>query len=230
MFKLIVLMFAIVLFSTNTTFAQSDFFWSFNNLNTGATNSDATGRFQTGDTATLYLYYSTINSDLDTGAGLDLSLTNESTIDFTGARTLDFEILVSSTNVPVFDRWVGNNPNAGSVGEASEISDDFVEGLNAVGIIEPGILAAHGAGGIFVDAGYDVGADAFLFASIDFVVTGSAGSVTNINSEVGEIGIVHSGQALDPSFGNATIIVVPEPMSGMINMLGAVGLIARRRR
>lgn len=231
MFKRIVFMFAIVLLSFKTVNAQTDFFWSFDGLNGGATNSDATGGFRTGDTATLYLYYSTINSDLDTGAGLDLTLTNESTIAFTGARTLDFDILISGTDVQVGRRWVGSNPGGGFVGDALVVNDDFIEGLNAIGIFESGILASQAQGaGVFEDTGYDVGADAFLFGSIDFVVTGSAGSVTSINSAVGSIGVTNANQALNPSFGNATIVVVPEPMSGMIVMLGVIGLFVQRQR
>ena len=71
---------------------QGDFFWSFQALNSGATNSAAEGTFAVGETGSLYLYYSTMNSELDTGAGLDISLTNSGVVEFSAAETFDFDI------------------------------------------------------------------------------------------------------------------------------------------
>ncbi len=211
MLKTAATIFGIAVLFCTSTFAQTDFFWSFNDLNSGAVNSPAKGVFRPGDTATLFLYYSTVNSDLDTGAGLDISLSNDATIDFMAARTFDFDIVVAGTDVG--NRWLGNNGGNGLVGDAQSVTANNIEGLNAAAFVGggSGILMENGANGTLMDIGYDPDSDAFLFGSIDFVVGGSPGSTTQIVTDVGTIGIAHNGQPLNPTFGTATISVVPEP-------------------
>ena len=71
---------ALMIAACNSTFGQTDFFWSTSPLNSGATNEDVTLELEPGESGTLYLYYTTngpADSDLNTGAFLDV-MTSES--------------------------------------------------------------------------------------------------------------------------------------------------------
>ena len=226
--KSLSLILAIVAFNASIAFAQTDFFWSFNGLNSGATNSDeVSGVFNTGATGTLYLYYSTANSELDTGAGLDLSWSNNDLVRFTAAQTFDFDVVLASDNdVVVGTRW------GDAFGPAADVQDDAVTGLNAFTVVAgDGIINANDGSGAFLDQGYDAGADAYLFASVDFEIVGLHG-VSLLRSVEGDIGIVHDGSTINPSFGSARFInfVLPEPTSASLLAIGLIGLVARRRR
>ena len=75
--------------TTGTCSAQGGFFWSSSDLNSGATQDanhvvNLAGQ-PIGTTGSLFLYYSTESSDIDTGASLDLSWTNHGVIAFTTA-------------------------------------------------------------------------------------------------------------------------------------------------
>ena len=223
---------AVVALSTTNVFAQGDFFWSTSELNSGATNSAANVELGVGETGSLYLYYSIANSELDTGAGLDLSFTNNGIINFTAAETFDFDILVADT--PFDTRWAdvdaSGSPTGGFFGAASDVGPDSVTGLNAFTITAGTGIIAQNTGPIFFDTGYDADADAFLFARFDFVAV--AEGDTSLNTVAGQIGIVHDAAAISPSFGaaNFTVTSVPEPTSAMLLAGGMIGLIVRRRR
>ena len=85
---------------------------------------------------------------------------------------------------------------------------------------------------MFLDTGYDAGADAFLFGRVGIEVVGEG--VTDINIAVGDGLIVHNNVALSPSFGAGTITgvgdAIPEPTTAGLLAMGLVGLVARRRR
>ena len=77
--KKLLLSIVVTLFAAGSTFAQGgDFFWSTQGLNEGAMNGDADVKLFVGDTASLFLYYTTNGpamSELDTGAFLDVGQT-----------------------------------------------------------------------------------------------------------------------------------------------------------
>ena len=205
---------------------QGDFFWSFQDLNSGATNSAAEGTFAVGETGSLYLYYSTMNSELDTGAGLDISLTNSGVVEFSAAETFDFDICLFGGGdcVPatIDPRWVD------AFGPAQSVTSDTITGLNAFTVVNGmGILNSN-TGPIFLDAGYDFGAEAFLFGRVDFVATGVG--TTNLETSAGAIGIVHDGQTVNPIFGGASINVVPVPEPALSPLVILAAVVLRRKR
>jgi len=223
-----------VVFSVSTAFGQGDFFWSTSNLNSGASNSDAVvDTNNVSDTGSLYLYYSTENSDLDTGAGLDLSWDVDGVIAFTAAETFDFDIVIAPLGLPIYRRW-GTDifPNGVNEGNpAGTISQNNVTDLNAfhsdsgMGILDEFSFRETG---LFLDTGYDSSSGAFLFARVDWERIGEG--TANLITETGEIGVVNDGQFINPVFGGAQFGTIPEPTSASLLAIGLVSLIARRRR
>ncbi|MEM9411555.1 MAG: hypothetical protein AAGA30_10600 [Planctomycetota bacterium] len=214
---------AIILLSCGNLFAQTDFFWSVDNLNSGATNSDASIDLEPGESGTLYLYYTTngpADSDIGTGAFVDVMTSASNVIEFTGAETLDFEILLFGS--PTGFRW------SDLVGVAADVESDFVNELGAATIISGiGILEDHNGSGFVVDEGYDSGADAFLFGKIDFTVIDDAalaGTSIDIMTTSGSGLIINGGQLVPASFGLATINVVEGIVMGDLTGDGIVNV------
>lgn len=209
-----------VLISSGVTVAQSDFFLSFQNLNQGASNSNPVESFSPGDSGTLYLYWTTngpADSDIDTGAFVDLQTTQSGVIQFTSAQTFNFNItLLGSTVGPRWDVFGGT----------AAVSDDAVDGLSAFVIFSGlGMKEDHNGSTGLVDQGYDSGADAFLFGKIDFVVLADpvADSV-NITMATGSGGIFNSGTAVNATFGSATIEIGTGVLLGDVNLDGVVDM------
>ena len=203
---------------------QGDFFWSFQDLNSGATNSAAEGTFAVGETGSLYLYYSTMNSELDTGVGLDISLTNSDVIEFTAAETFDFEICVAGCNTGILlgDRW------GDAHGSAQSVEAEAINGLNAFTVLSGSGLVNLTTGPGLLDQGYDIDAEAFLFGRVDFIATGSG--TTSLETSAGAIGIVHDGQTVNPIFGGASINVVPVPEPFLSPFIILATIVFRRTR
>ena len=224
-----VLVIFLVALPVSEVLAQGDFFWSLNDLNSGATNSAAEGNFRVGESGSLFLYYSIDNSELDTGAGLDITSTNPGVIEFTAAQTFDFDTClgmagaITTCDVVIDSRWGG-----GFSGPAQSIENDEITGLNAFRVAFGFGLVESQLGPPFIDTGYDLNAVAFLFGRVDFTATELG--TTNLETIAGSIGIVHDGQTVNPIFGNAVINVVPEPAFGSVLILLGVCSFSRRSR
>ena len=222
----------LIALSASSVFAQGDFFWSTSDLNSGATNSAADLSLNVGDTASLYLYYSTVNSELDTGGGLDLSFTSNGVVNFTAAETFDFDIELASGPIGAIigQRWGTDVFPYGPVNPADSVTNDAVTGLNAFRVVTgSGIINDNNGEAVFIDLGFDAGADAFLFGRVDFVAV--AEGITSLETAAGAIGIFHDDATINPIFGAANITVgIPEPASVGLLGVGMVGLLARRRR
>ena len=218
--RLVLSAIALLAFSSVTT-GQNDFFLSFDDLNQGATNSDAMETLSPGDTGSLYIYWSTngpADSDISTGAFVDLQTSQSGVIQFTSAETIDF-------NITLFGGVVG--PRWGdSVGATANVSDDFVDELSAFTIFSGlGILEANnGASGV-LDLGFDANADAFQFGKVDFIVLPApAANTVDITISTGSGGIVNQGAAVNATFGIATIDVSTGPLLGDVNQDGQVDM------
>ena len=195
----------------------TDFFWSTADLDSGANNdSMPEASFAEGSSGSLFLYYDTLVSELDTGAFLDISTSTSGVIEFTAAETLEFDINVSGT--PVNLRW------GDAAGPTGDVFPNFIDELGALNVVGGTGILNQNTGPVFFDQGYDVSADAFLFAKIDFDVVGPEGSSVDILTEAGLTGIVHMGMTVEPSFGIATI-TVSNVLMGDINCDGSVDLL-----
>ena len=223
----------LTIFLPISVFSQTDFFWSFHDLNDGATNSDAVGNFAIGDTGSLFMYYSTngpADSDLSVGAFLDIATSQSGVIRFTDAETFDFAIHDTNTNLPIDNRWLDEKGGGGSAGHTGTVLDDFIDEWNAFTVTGgTGILEHNNGQGMFLDLGYDAGADGFLFGRIDFEVIGR-GSV-DIFAELGDGGIGFCGaEACEYWFGGAVVNVVPEPGVGGTILIALLTITMNCRR
>lgn len=203
--SLVAMMIAI---APGSIFSQTDFFWSLNGLNEGASNANLAVELPVGSTNTAYLYYTTngpANSDITTGAFLDIITSQTGLIQFTNAETLDFGIELFGN--PVGLRW------GDGVGVTGLVTDDAVDELAAFTIFSgSGIVGSqNGATGV-LDTGFDSGADAFLFAKLDFTVlddSSSVGSMVDVMTSAGLGGIVNAGAPVAATFGDFQITVGP---------------------
>ena len=139
--SVIVLMVAI---SSSQVAAQSDFFFSFDR---GGPNVDQTMNFEVGDTGSLWIYWTTngpADSDLDTGAFIDVISSNSGVIEFTQAQTFDYDITVGE--IDIGNRLLDDDGGGGFVGPASDVAADFVDELAAFTVVGgPGIVEPTGS-------------------------------------------------------------------------------------
>ena len=191
------------------TAQEADFFWSDRNIGEGAVNAPLFAEFGPGDAGSLYLYYTTngpSDSDLVTGFCLDIESTNPEVIQFTSAETFDFDLLINGNPAGL------TRLNEEGVGSTGTVNPSSISGLAAFTITGRGIVESNSGGGAFTDAGYDVDADAFLVARIDFVITGTGGNgdqITTIRMGPGSGQIVNGSctEVFRPTFNCATIQV-----------------------
>ena len=201
--------------------AQTDFFMSLNNLNSGAVNSALEAEFSPGDSGTIYIYYTTngpADSDIDTGAFLNIAASNVGVVSFTDAASLPFNITLFG--MPVSNRWE-------IPGAASQVQTDSITGLGALNLFSgEGMLEAHNGSGSLFDEGFDIAADAFLFGTIDFEIPMDAtpGASVDIVMSTGSAGIFNSGSLVAATFGEATFSIGIEKVMGDVNGDGGVDM------
>jgi len=198
----------LIAIAPGNTFAQTDFFWSLNGLNQGAVNADLSVELAAGATSTAYLYYTTngpADSDLTTGAFLDLATSQVGIIQFTNAETLDFNIELFFN--PVGVRW------GDSFGATAIVFDDAVDELSAFTFFTgSGIMESQNGSAGVLDTGYDAGSDSFLFAKVDFTVIddpATAGATVDVITSAGAGGIVSGISSVPATFGGLEITVGP---------------------
>ena len=233
LFSVLLPCFLLMPISVKAQTGPADFFYSAGGLDSGlVVNGDLDLTVTLGDSVSIYGFWSTngpADSNLDTGAGLDLVTSVDGIIEFNAAETLDFDIvLASAPEVVLGQRW--GQGGGGFAGPAGSVTANSIDSLNGFSVTNEGILESN-SGPIFLDAGYDAAGDAFLFSRIDFTAV-ELGTV-DIFTSVGSIGIVSDGSTVPATFGGATINVVnvPEPNSAMLigSMLAMFGC-ARRRK
>ena len=161
---LFAIMFAVWL--PNLTVAQTDFFFSTSALNEGAINENLSAEFETGESASVYIWYTTngpANSDISVGAILDIISQTTDVIQFTAAETFNFDVIVE--NGMDSQRWQDRG-----FGETGMVTDNFVDDLFSTRIGQgTGILEANTVPNR-LDLGYDKKTDAFLWGKLDFIV------------------------------------------------------------
>lgn len=201
--------------------AQTDFFFSDKAIGEGAVNANLTLEMAPGEAGTLYVYYSTngpADSDIDTGAFLDVLTGTSGMLEFISAETHEFDITFVGT--PLAVRW------GDSFGTAAEVSAESIDELGAFTIFSgEGILEGHNGQAGLIDQGYDIFADAFLFATIEFRVVDDSelsGSSVEILAATGAGGIMNGFQNVDASFGLATINIETALLIGDVNSDGIV--------
>ncbi|MEM9411888.1 MAG: PEP-CTERM sorting domain-containing protein [Planctomycetota bacterium] len=225
------LVLAVLAMSVSNASAQ-DFFWSLSNLGGGATQGDldvnlTDAGLNIGDQATVFLYYNSTNSELDTGAGLDLTFSNNDVLDFVSAETFEFDVvLAGNTGVDLGDRW------GDSFGPAGDVQANSITGLNAFTVVNgDGIVQENDGTDTFLDTGYD-GNNNWLFGSVTVEIIGEG--TTDVLISEGAIGIVNDGAPVAATFGGGTFTVggaaIPEPTTAGVLAMGLIGLVARRRR
>ena len=210
-----------VLFCSSSVWAQSDFFFSFEQ---GGQNTDQSRAFNVGESGSLWVYWSTngpADSDLDVGAIIDV-FTDGGVIEFTAAETFDYDILVADTPSGI-TRLAGEG-----FGAAGSVAPELIEDLAGFTVTGGGILEENNGSGIFLDTGYNASNDAFEWGRIDFNVIGEG--VVGVSGRARDGLIVNNGKAIDATFSTVTILTpVPEPSTAAILSLGLAGLAIRRR-
>ena len=164
--------------------------------------------------------YGPAMSELDTGAFIDLELTNGGVARFTRVESLDFDILNSVSGDPFGIRW-GTNFGPGTIA-----ADGQSAGISAFTIaFGEGIQNQFGPTSTSrLDQGYDPDANAFLFAEIE--LEGLGGGNTQILISAGAGGIVHNGGTATPVYGAFGIFgCFLTQVRGDINNDGAVNLL-----
>lgn len=217
-------LFAVAILNSSVNGQANPYFWSFENLNEGATNASPSRTFSVGETASVFLYYSAREGGPSIGAFWDVDTAQEGIIDFLGAETLEFAINEGPETVGY--RWTenGNNgPGAGGVfGPGTVGADGQSFHFNAFTVTGGDGILETNSGPVFVDQGYDSGADAFLFGRVDFV----AREVGNTQFDV----TPGSSDGCTDCFGGITITVVPEPGGTFALTILAIFLSGKRRR
>ena len=101
--------------------------------------------------------------------------------------------------------------------------------------IPPFVLAPGQQAGVETD-NFRAGANGFLLGAVDFALTSSdGGESASFDLVAGGLGVSSPAGPVAVAFGGATVTVegnevVPEPSSAILLILGAAGMVARRKR
>ena len=218
MLKRILLAVAVLSLCSTSVFAQTE--QVFVSFGEGADITN-TATFDVDDGTGSAFIFSAADFDFD-AFDLEFSTTTNDVIEFTGAEVFN---PTNGIGQPRFD------------GDETIVRETVNAGdgrLMGVAIRAAGVNPALGAAGL--DPEFDVEANAFRVARIDFDIIGSGDADITLALGINEF-FNQPKDLLQPTFGNGTLTVtgpqppaVPEPSAMGILALGLVGFVARRRR
>ena len=166
---------------------------------------------------------------------LDILNDNSSVVSFTGGVVFNDGAPLSGTA----DSAPGGAFTSFSLGDPDGLGGvTATEGrLFATSFLSPGQVPGSEASNFILDAG------GFLLAQLDYEIVGEG--IANFDFILGDLGVFNDrvGEIV-PTLGSATLIVggtsasgggfdppsIPEPSSAILLILGAAGMVARRRR
>ena len=215
---------SIFFLSYSTVFAQSDFFFSFDQE---GPNTNQSRDFNVGDSGSLWIYWSTngpADSELTVGAFIDVFTSNSGVIEFTAAETFDYDIVLGG-------QTIGTRLNGEGLGPAQDLTSHFINEFFGFTVTGPGIFEPNGPIGSIVDEGFSVINDGFEWGRIDFNVIGEG--TTSVTGAAGDGMIVNDDSIVDAAFSTVTINAtsqIPEPTTTGFFALALAGLAVRRYR
>ena len=216
----ILLAVAVLSLCSTSVFAQTE--QVFVSFGEGA-NLTNTATFDADDESGSAFIFSAADFDFD-AFDLEFSTTTDDVIEFTGAEVFN---PTNGTGQSRFER------NVNAIRETVNATDGRLFG---VAVTATGVNPALGAAGL--DPEFDVEANAFRIARIDFDIVGIGTADITLASGINEFFSDLTPDTLfQPTLGNGTLTVtgppppaVPEPSAMGILALGLVGFVARRRR
>ena len=200
-------------FTNTVTDGVGDFFWSTSNLNEGAVNGPIDLNLSPGESATLYLYYSTngpSNTDLKVGYSVNVATSQNGIIQFNDAETLNYLSFIGGS------RWGFPRDNDGpdvTVGQAQSVSSDLIIGMTAINMLGgPGFSEALSS----IDPGYDSNAQAFLCGRVE--IQAVAPGRMELLAGPNDLGIANEYDLLQSAFARANISVSAPFLLGDVNL------------
>lgn len=210
-------------FTVGNPASPADFYWSLNDLNSGAVNAPLSLNVPVGGTQTVYLYYTTNgpgNQDINIGAALNVATSAPGIVKFTAGESLNYDVTVGGA--PIGSRWeICSGGGAAAAGPALLVSTDLIIGLTAFNVCgNNGMVDANTGGGVFLDEGYDAAADAFLFGTVE--VCGVTPGTVSVVAGPNDLGILNVPGPFNLSINGATVTAV---LLGDVNLDTVVNLL-----